>query len=151
MWQEFKEFIARGNVFDLAVGIVIGAAFVTVVNSFVNDILMPPVGLLMGGVDFSDLYVNLSGEAYASLAAATAAGAPTINYGLFLNNVLSFLVVAFAVFLLVKQYNRLRAPQEPEPAPVAKECPYCRMSVPVAAVRCAHCTSDLRGASTMPV
>lgn len=138
MASEFKQFIARGSVFELAVGIVIGAAFATVVGSFVEDILMPPVGLLLGGVDFSDLYINLTRQEYASLAEATAAGAPTINYGTFLNNVITFLIVAFAVFLLVKQYTRL-APA----APADRECPYCRSMVPTAAIRCAHCTSEL--------
>ena len=138
MGSEFKQFIARGNVFELAVGIVIGAAFATVVGSFVEDILMPPVGLLLGGVDFSDLYINLGRQEYTSLAEATAAGAPTINYGNFLNSVITFLIVAFAVFLLVKQYTRLA------PAVAAdKECPYCRSMVPTAAIRCSHCTSEL--------
>jgi large conductance mechanosensitive channel len=142
MWNDFKQFVARGNVFDLAVGIVIGAAFASVVGSFVEDILMPPVGLLLGGVDFSELYINLASEEYASLAEATAAGAPTINYGNFLNNVIAFLIIAFAIFLLVKQYTRL-APAAP-PAPSAdKECPFCRSMVPPAAIRCAHCTSEL--------
>jgi large conductance mechanosensitive channel len=144
MLNEFKQFIARGSVFDLAVGIVIGAAFTSVVNSLVNDILMPPIGRATGNVDFSNLYVNLGPEEYASLAAAQEAGAPTINYGIFLNNVISFLIVAFAVFLLVRSYNRLREQQEPVPAaPTDKECPYCRFTVPVGASRCAHCTSEL--------
>jgi large conductance mechanosensitive channel len=142
MLNEFKKFIARGNVIDLAVGIVIGAAFTSVVNSFVNDILMPPIGLLTGGVDFSSLYINLSGEPYASLAEATAAGAPTLNYGLFINAVISFMIVAFAVFLLVQAYNRMREQPEP-PAATEKNCPFCQMPVPIQAVRCAHCTSQL--------
>lgn len=142
--REFREFIARGNVFDLAVGVVIGAAFGTVVKSFVDDVLMPPLGLLMGGVDFQDLFISLSGEEYPSLAAAQAAGAPTVNYGLFLNNVVSFLVVSFAVFLLLRSYNRLRERNETAPvAPTDQECPYCRFKVPIGATRCAHCTSDL--------
>ena len=144
MVKEFKEFISRGNVFDLAVGIVIGAAFTSVVNSFVNDILMPPLGLLSGGVDFSQLYLNLGPDDYPTLAAATEAGAPTINYGNFINNVISFLIVAFAVFLLVKGYNRLREQKESVPAePTDKECPFCRFTIPVTASRCAHCTSQL--------
>jgi large conductance mechanosensitive channel len=144
MWKEFREFIARGNVFDLAVGIVIGAAFTSVVQSFVNDVLMPPIGLATGGVDFSNLYLSLSGEPYASLAAAQEAGAPTLNYGVFINNILSFLIVAFVIFLLVKGYNRLREENESVPAePTDKECPYCRFKIPIAATRCAHCTSDL--------
>jgi len=142
MLNEFKKFIARGNVIDLAVGIVIGAAFTSVVNSFVNDVLMPPIGLLSGGVDFSNLYLNLSGEEYASLAEATAAGAPTINYGVFINAVITFLIVALAVFILVQAYNRMR--EEPEaPAATEKNCPFCQLPVPIPAVRCGHCTSAL--------
>lgn len=144
MGKEFREFIARGSVFDLAVGIVIGAAFAAIVDSFVKDILMPPIGLVTGGVDFGNLFINLSGQEYASLAAAQEAGAPTINYGVFLNNVISFLIVAFAVFLLVKQYNRLRQQQESVPAALTdQECPYCRFTIPIGASRCAHCTSQL--------
>ncbi|CAN5268403.1 large conductance mechanosensitive channel protein MscL [soil metagenome] len=147
MGKEFREFIARGSVFDLAVGIVIGAAFAAIVDSFVKDILMPPIGLVTGGVDFSNLFINLSGQEYASLAAAREAGAPTINYGVFLNNVISFLIVAFAVFLLVQQYNRLRQQQESVPAaPTDQECPYCRFTIPIGASRCAHCTSQLNAA-----
>ncbi len=147
MGKEFREFVARGSVFDLAVGIVIGAAFASIVDSFVKDILMPPIGLVTGGVDFSNLFINLSGQEYASLAAAQEAGAPTINYGAFLNNVISFLIVAFAVFLLVKQYNRLRQQQESVPAaPTDQECPYCRFTIPTGASRCAHCTSQLSAA-----
>lgn len=146
MLDEFRKFIARGNFFDLAVGIAIGAAFSTVVNSLVKDVLMPPIGLLTRGVDFSELYINLSGEEYASLARATEAGAATINYGVFVNNVISFLVVAGVLFLLVRQYNRVRDRYRREPAPAApdeKTCPRCRMTVPVDATRCPHCTSDL--------
>ncbi len=144
IYREFREFIARGNVFDLAVGIVIGGAFATVVKSFVDDVLMPPLGLLMGGVDFQDLFVSLSGQEYPSLAAAQEAGAPTVNYGLFINNVISFLIVAFAVFLLLRAYNRLRAEKESVPAaPTDRECPFCRFKIPVTASRCAHCTSEL--------
>lgn len=144
MWQEFKKFVARGNVLDLAVGIVLGAAFGTVVSSFVEDVLMPPVGMLSGGIDFSDLYLNLSGTEYPSLTAAAEAGAPTINYGMFLNNVLSFLIIAFAVFLVVKGYNRMMIRQEEAPPPpTEKTCPRCRMTVPVDATRCGHCTSEL--------
>lgn len=150
--NEFRTFIARGNVLDMAVGIIIGAAFTTVVRSLVDDVIMPPIGLLTGGVDFSDLYWNLSGGEYASLAEARAAGAATINYGLFLNNVLSFLIVAAAVFFLVRAYNRFleavstpkkREAAEAPAAPAEKECPYCCLLVPGAAVRCGHCTSDL--------
>jgi large conductance mechanosensitive channel len=131
-------------VFDLAVGIVIGAAFTSVVNSFVNDILMPPIGLVMGGVDFTNLFVNLGPTEYATLTEAQEAGAPTLNYGLFINSMISFLIVAFAVFLLVRSYNRLREQQESVPAaPTDKECPFCRFTVPIGASRCAHCTSEL--------
>lgn len=148
MSNEFRKFIARGNVMDLAVGIVIGAAFTSVVNSFVTDVLMPPIGLITGGVDFTELYIALSGEEYASLAAATEAGAPTINYGLFLNSIISFLIVAFAVFMLVQAYNRLREEEAAEApaAPTEHDCPFCRMKIPLAASRCGHCTSALQGA-----
>jgi large conductance mechanosensitive channel len=145
MWSEFRKFISRGNVMDLAVGVVIGAAFTKIVDSFVKDILMPPIGALTGGVDFSNLYVNLSRQRYASLAEATEAGAPTINYGLFLNNVISFVIVAFVIFLFIRAYNRLREERESEPAaPTDMECPYCRFKIPVGATRCAHCTSELQ-------
>jgi large conductance mechanosensitive channel len=143
MWAEFRSFIARGNVVDLAVGIVIGAAFTSVVNSLVNDVLMPPLGLLTGGLDFSGLFVNLSGEEYATLAAAKEAGAPTINYGLFINSVVSFLIVSFAVFVLVKQYNRLLRKPAPAAEPTEKLCPHCKFSIPIDASRCGHCTSEL--------
>ena len=144
MWEDFKTFVARGNMFDLAVGIVIGAAFGTVVNSFVKDVLMPPIGMLTGGIDFSNLYWNLSGQEFESLAAAQEAGAPLILYGTFINNVISFLIVGFALFLLVKQYQKLQQKEaEAPPPPTEKECPHCRMSVPVAATKCGHCTSGL--------
>ncbi len=142
MFKEFKTFAMRGNVLDLAVGVVIGAAFNRIVTSFVNDLLMPPVGMLLGRVNFSNLYVNLSGVPYGSLEEARAAGAPVIAYGLFLNNVLDFLIVAFAVFLLIRQVNRLKAKPEPEPVKT-KECPYCVSAIPVQATRCPHCTSSL--------
>jgi large conductance mechanosensitive channel len=144
MFKEFREFIARGNVFDLAVGIVIGAGFAKIVDSFVKDVLMPPIGLATGGVDFSNLFLSLDGRDYATLAAAQEAGAPTLNYGVFINTVLQFVVVALAVFLFVRQYNRLRRGEEAAPAtPVDKLCPHCQMSIPVAATRCGHCTSAL--------
>ena len=147
MWSEFRKFIARGSVIDLAVGVVIGAAFSKIIDSFVKDILMPPIGLAAGGVDFSNLYINLSDQQYPSLAAAAEAGAPTINYGIFINNVLSFLIVAFVLFLFIRTYNRLREEKENEPpAPTEKECPYCRLKIPLAATRCAHCTSELASA-----
>lgn len=138
--DEFKAFALRGNVLDMAVGVIIGGAFGKIVSSMVSDILMPPIGLLLGKVDFSSLFVNLSGQAYPSLAAAKAAGAPTINYGVFLQNVLDFLIIAFVVFLVVKQVNRLQA--QPAAAPTTKECPHCAMTIPVRATRCPHCTSS---------
>lgn len=144
--DEFKKFIARGNFFDLAVGIVIGAAFGTVVNSLVKDILMPPIGLLTSGADFSELYINLSGEEYESLAEATQAGAATINYGQFINNVIAFLIVATVIFLLVRSYNEIRERHSKAPAPAAptdETCRFCKMTVPNNASRCPHCTSDL--------
>jgi large conductance mechanosensitive channel len=148
MFKEFKEFAMRGNVLDLAVGIIIGGAFGTIVKSLVDDVIMPPIGLALGNVDFSDLYFMLkegtkAAPPYATLAAAQAAGAVTINYGLFFNAVITFLIVAFAVFLLVRTANRLR-PQEAPSAPATKECPYCRMAIPLAATRCPECTSELR-------
>ncbi len=146
MLKEFKEFAMRGNVLDMAVGIVVGAAFGKIVTSFVGDVLMPPIGLLLGRVDFSNLFLNLSGTHYATLAQAKAASAPTLNYGLFLNTVIDFLIVAFAIFLLVRQVNRLRQPALPvEPAaPTTKECPYCFSTVSVKATRCAFCTTELK-------
>ena len=142
MWQEFKAFIMRGSVVDLAVGIIIGAAFGRIVSSLVNDILMPPIGLLLGRVDFSNLFLNLSGQPYASLAEAKAAGAATLNYGLFLNTVIEFLIVALAVFLLIRLLNRLY--QSPPATPTTKTCPYCIAVIPRAASRCPQCTSDLK-------
>lgn len=146
VWDEFKKFVARGSFFDLAIGIIIGAAFSTVVNSLVKDILMPPIGLVTAGTDFSELYINLSGEEYTSLAEATRAGAATINYGTFLNNVLSFLIVAVVLFLVVRQYNEItdRYEAKPEPPePTEKVCEHCKMKVPVEATRCGHCTSEI--------
>ena len=142
MLKEFREFAMRGNVIDLAVGLVIGAAFGKIVTSFVNDVLMPPLGVLLGKVDFSNLFVNLSGKSYASVAEAKAAGAATLNYGLFINTVIDFLIVAFAIFLLVKQINRLKRPEAPAAA-TTKDCPFCATAIPVMAKRCPHCTSDL--------
>ncbi len=144
MQREFRKFIARGNVIDLAVGIVIGAAFTTVVKSFVDDILMPPIGRLTGGTDFTNFFWDLSGGDYETLAEATEAGAATVNYGVFLMNIISFTIVAFAVFLLVKSYNRIRTIEEAAPPAVTeKDCPYCFMRVPKEAVRCGHCTSEI--------
>ena len=145
MLKEFKEFAMRGNVLDMAVGIIIGAAFGKIITSFVGDILMPPVGLLLGKVDFSNLFVNISGKSYDTVAAAKAAGAATINYGLFLNAAIDFLIVAFFVFLLVHQVNRLKGPP-PTAAPATKDCPYCYLAMPIKATRCPHCTSELRPA-----
>ena len=148
MFKEFKEFAMRGNVLDLAVGIIIGGAFGTIVKSLVDDVIMPPIGLALGNVDFSDLFLLLksgtkSAPPYATLAEAQAAGAVTINYGLFVNAIITFLIVAFAVFLLVRTANRLR-PQEAPAAPSTRECPYCRMAIPLGATRCPQCTSELR-------
>ena len=146
MFKEFKDFIARGNVVDLAVAVIMGAAFGAIVTSFVNDIVMPPIGLLIGKVDFASLFVNLSETHYATLKEAKAAGAATINYGIFLNAVINFLIVAFVIFLMVKQVNRMKpAPPAPAPAPATKECPLCLSTIPAAARRCAHCTADLKG------
>jgi len=144
MLQEFKEFAMRGNVLDMAIGIIIGAAFGKIITSFVNDVLMPPIGLLLGKVNFSNLFINLSGQPYASLEEAQAAGAATINYGLFLNTVLDFIIVAFVVFLFVRQVNRMKREPEAAPAePTTKECPYCLSTIPIKATRCPHCTSEL--------
>ena len=144
MFKEFKEFAMRGNVLDMAVGIIIGAAFGKIVSSFVEDVLMPPIGMLLGRVDFSNLFVNLTGQSYDTLAAAKAAGAATINYGMFFNHVFNFLIVAFAVFLLVRQVNRLKREEVPPPAaPTTKDCPHCLMPIPIQAKRCGHCTSQI--------
>ncbi len=143
MLKEFKAFAMRGNVLDMAVGIIIGAAFGRIITSLVNDILMPPIGLLVGKVDFSGLFVSLSGKSYATLADARAAGAATINYGVFLNTLIDFVIVAFAIFLLVRQINRWNKPA-PVPAPAVKECPYCASAIPVKATRCPNCTSQVQ-------
>lgn len=142
MLKEFKQFAMRGNVLDMAVGIIIGAAFGKIVTSFVSDVIMPPFGRVLGKVDFSDLFLNISGQHYDSLAAAKAAGAATINYGLFLNTVIDFLIVAFVIFLIIRQVNKW---QKPAPvAPTTKECPYCASTIPLKATRCPNCTSELR-------
>ena len=144
MWKEFKEFIMRGNVLDLAVGVIIGAAFGAIVKSFVDDILMPPIGLVLGRVDFSNLFIDLSRQGYSSLADAQAAGAPTINYGMFLNTLIDFLIVAFAIFLVIRAVNRLQRKEEAAPPePDTKECPYCFTSIAIKATRCPNCTSQL--------
>jgi large conductance mechanosensitive channel len=140
--KEFKEFAMKGNVMDLAVGFILGAAFGKIVSSLVSDIIMPPIGLILGKVDFSSLFLNLSGKSYASLAEAKAAGAATLNYGVFLNNVVDFLIVAFAVFLLVRIVNRWNKPA-PAAVPTTKDCPYCVSKIPVKATRCPNCTSQI--------
>ena len=144
MWDEFKKFAIGGNVLDLAVGVIIGAAFGKIVGSLVDDIIMPPIGYLLGGVDFSNLFVSLSGKAYESLTAAKAAGAPTWNIGAFLNTVINFLLVAGAVFVfIVKPANRMKA--EPPPGlPTTKDCPYCLSTIPIKATRCSQCTSEVK-------
>jgi large conductance mechanosensitive channel len=146
MLKEFKEFAMRGNVLDMAIGIIIGAAFGKIVSAAVNDVLMPPIGLLLGNVDFSNLFINLSGGTYASLAEAKAAGAATINYGVFINTIIDFIIVAFVIFLMVKQINRLKRQPAAAPAEVTtRECPYCAYTIPIKASRCPHCTSQLKG------
>jgi large conductance mechanosensitive channel len=142
MFKEFKEFAAKGNVIDMAVGIIIGAAFGKIVSSFVSDILMPPIGVLLGKVDFANLFLNLSGKPYESLVSAKAAGAATLNYGLFINTMMDFVIVAFAIFLLIRQVNRLKA----KPELTTKECPYCLSKIALKASRCPHCTSELQAA-----
>ena len=149
MLKEFKEFALRGNVLDLAVGVIVGGAFGKIITSLVNDIIMPPIGLVIGGVDFNDLFIDLSGRHSATLADAKAHGAATINIGMFLNATLDFLIVAFSVFLFIRQVNRfIRAPIVPsEKPPAARECPYCLSMIPARATRCAHCTSNLPAAA----
>jgi len=137
--KEFRNFAARGNVVDLAVGVIIGAAFGKIVTSLVSDIVMPPIGLVLGHVDFSNLFVNLSGAHYDSLAAAKAAGAPTINYGVFINNIIDFTIVAFVIFLMVRQVNRFVVRET-----TTKDCPCCCSSIPLKAVKCPHCTADIK-------
>jgi large conductance mechanosensitive channel len=145
MFKEFKEFAMKGNVVDLAIGIILGGAFGKIVSSLVGDVLMPPIGRLMGNIDFSGLFVALNGQTYATLKAAQDAGAPTINYGLFINTVIDFTIVAFVVFLLVKQVNRLKK-EAPAAAPSTKECPYCLSQIALKATRCSSCTSEVKAA-----
>jgi large conductance mechanosensitive channel len=148
MLEEFKKFIMRGNVVDMAVGIIIGGAFATIVQSLVDDIIMPPIGMLLGGVDFSSLFITLGPGSYDSLAAAKEAGAATINYGLFISNLITFLIVGFAVFLLIKAVGRLQPEtEEAPPEPTTKECPECLSQIPVEARRCAYCTTVLDAVS----
>ena len=142
MLKEFKEFALRGNVLDMAIGIILGVAFGKIVTSFVEDILMPPLGLVIGKVDFASLFLSLTGRHFDSVAAAKAAGAPTLNYGVFANNVLNFVIVAFAIFLLVRQVNRFKR-RQPAAAPTTRECPYCCASIPLKATRCSACTSEV--------
>ena len=144
MLKEFKEFALRGNVLDLAVAVIMGAAFSPIVNSLVNDVIMPPIGLVLGEVDFKDMFIGLSKQSYPSLASAKTAAAPVIAYGSFLNTIINFVIVAFAVFLLVKQVNRLKP--APAAAPTTKDCPHCLNAVPLQAIRCGHCTSELKAA-----
>jgi large conductance mechanosensitive channel len=141
--SEFKEFAMRGNVLDMAVGIIIGAAFGGIVSSLVKDVIMPPIGMIMGGINFADMFVALDGKTYATLAAAQAAAAPTINYGLFINSIINFIIVALAIFMLIRQVNAAKKKPAP-PEPNSKECPFCKESILKLAVKCSHCTSDLK-------
>jgi large conductance mechanosensitive channel len=147
MLAEFKSFVMRGNVVDLAIGVIIGGAFGKIVSSFVNDVLMPPIGLLLGGVDFANLFVSLSGEEFSTLAAAQEAGAATLNYGLFINAVIDFLIIAFVIFLMVRAINRMQADEEAPSEPTTKECPFCLTEIPLNASRCPNCTSQLAQAA----
>ncbi len=146
MFKEFKEFAMRGNVLDMAIGIIIGAAFGKIITSLVNDILMPPLGLAIGNVNFPDLFINLSKEHYETLSGAKSAGAATINYGLFVNTIIDFILVAFALFLMIKQFNRFQKKPAKVEVPTTKECPHCYSSIPIKATKCAHCTSELKTA-----
>lgn len=143
MLKEFKEFALKGNMLDLAVAVIIGGAFGKIVTSLVNDIIMPPIGLLLGNINFKDLYINLSSKTYESLEAAQKAGAPTLNYGMFLNTVIDFLIVAFVLFLVIRAFNRMKKPA-PAAQPTTKVCPFCQTEIPIKAVRCPHCTSELK-------
>jgi large conductance mechanosensitive channel len=148
MLEEFKKFAMRGNVIDLAVGFIMGGAFSGIVTSLVKDIVMPPIGLILGKVDFSGLFIDLSGTGYPTLAEAQKAGVATINYGLFLNAIINFVIVAFVLFLLIKQMNKLAAPKPtPPPEPTTKDCPYCISKIPLNATRCPNCTSQLAGST----
>ena len=147
MIKEFRDFVMRGNVLDLAVAVIIGGAFGKIVSSLVNDILMPVIGLVLGGVNFGDRFISLNGQTYPTLQAAKDAGAATLNYGLFINAVIDFLIIAFVIFLLVRTVNRLTAkPPAPPAAPTTKECPYCLTTISLKATRCPHCTSELKAA-----
>jgi len=142
MLKEFREFAMRGNVLDMAIGVIIGGAFGKIVSSLVSDVLMPPIGLVMGKVDFSSLFLNLSGTPQPSLAAAKVAGAPTVNYGVFLQTVFDFMIIAFVIFILVKQVNRFKK-EPPAGPPMTKDCPHCLSTIPIKATKCAHCTSNV--------
>ena len=147
MLKEFREFAMRGNVMDMAIGIILGGAFGKIVSSLVADVIMPPIGLVLGKVDFSNLFLTLGEGTYDSLAAAKAAGAPTVNVGVFINTVLDFVIVAFAIFMVVKQINRLKRKEEaPAAAPTTQNCPRCLMTIPLRATRCGYCTSELKSA-----
>lgn len=151
MLKDFKEFVMRGNVLDLAVAVIIGAAFGGIVTSMVNDIVMPPIGLALGQVDFKDLFISLNGQPYPTLAAAKAAAAPVIAYGQFLNTVINFLIIAFVIFMVVRQAKKLQRTKEEAPAaPTTKDCAFCCTPIPLAAKRCPHCTSQLGAAATAP-
>lgn len=143
MLKEFKDFIMKGNVLDLAIGVIIGGAFGNIVASLVSDVLMPPIGMLLGKVDFSNLFINLSGGDYKSLSEAQQAGAATLNYGIFLNNIINFLIIALVIFLIIKQVNKLQKPVEKSTESSTKECPYCLSPIPTKATRCPNCTSQL--------
>lgn len=142
MFKEFGEFIKRGNVIDLAVGVIIGGAFGKIVSSFVNDIIMPPLGLILGKVNFANLFIDLSGKGYETLELAKEAGAPTLNYGAFIQNIVDFVIVAFVIFLVIRQINKMKKAEAPA-APVTKTCPHCATEIPIGAKRCPHCTSQL--------
>ena len=152
MLKEFKEFAMKGSVLDLAIGVIIGAAFGKIITSMVDDILSPIIGLVLGKIDFANMFLSLNGQSYATLADAKKAAAPTLNYGLFLNNVINFLIVAFVIFLIVKQVNRFKREPAPAPAgPETKECPFCLSTVPEKATRCPQCTSDLGAAAVSAI
>jgi large conductance mechanosensitive channel len=148
MLKEFKEFAMRGSVVDMAIGIVIGAAFGGIIKSLVADVIMPPIGLLLGGVNFSEIFINLSGSDYESLAAAKEAGAATLNVGVFINTLLNFIIVAFAIFILIRAINNMKRKEEqaPEPEATTKDCPFCYSAIPIKATRCGNCTSELKTA-----
>jgi len=143
MWKEFKEFIMRGNVVDMAVGIIVGAAFGKIITSFVNDVLMPPIGLLFGKVDFANLFITLSNQSFATLEEAKKAGVVTIKYGLFINTIIDFIIIALAIFLVIRQINRMKRQPAPEAA-TTRECPFCLSKIPIKATRCPQCTSELK-------